>query len=493
MSTVPPFAFDVPAVWDATLNTCDAPEVLAQQFEDAATPVRARRYLSASVATRDPGVITRALTVVDSTFVSSAQGARLMALGQLGQPEAIHAAPEVTPASLTPLDLEDACDQAMARGMAARSLRRWDVAHAQLSIALFLARSLGMRHREQHAMLELAAVLTVQGRPRPELIEEAMGMPIPTSARRRAYAAETLAEACLAVGDYARARRLVARTDGLQTDLWAFASALLGDTLARDAQVQTGRYTPLAEALWALREGREMTMPPMTPHSPEAEYGALLRGAAMLTSRAMVRQARRTFEVLDPITPDQRVWQLAGLIHAAGLTGGEPDVLSLMRQFREALGALRTQEYILPLLRAVMPEAYLLLGLLPQAHPAIEDTLVELPVLCGEGVRHRYTLTKLPGRAAGSAVLVRSAATGESKAMHRQARERLRTALDGLGHREVLNLGVVIRALVMLRAAAPSAERPEWDRALAHALTWLDSDVLCDDIERDLAAQGKAA
>ncbi|MFD2610130.1 hypothetical protein ACFSR9_11875 [Deinococcus taklimakanensis] len=474
-----------PAEWDAFLNTCDDPIRLVEQLRDPQDALTARRYLASATATRCPEAIAQALEEVKGKH-SGLTGARLMALGQLGQPEVIQAAPLEASPEISPLALEDCCDQALARGMAARTLRNFGEAHAQLSIALFLARALKMLHREQHVMLELGQVLTVQGRPDPALLEQALSMPIATTSRRRAYGAQALAEACIALGDYRRGRKLVTQPEGVQPDLWAFANALIGDRVSADIEVRDGPYVHLADAIWAIRDHREVSMPPLTPNSPEAEYGALLRGIAMLQSRPMVRQARRVFESLTAVTPDQRVWQLAGRIHAAALDPGDEDVVALMLDFRQALDSLRSREYLPPLLRALMPEASMLLGLLPHAHPDIEDGLTELPLLTGECLTYQFTQRKLPGKAAGSALWVQAAATGERVTVHRQARERVVSALEALGHNSVVNLGVALRALSGLRQAAGSGEQALWTDALTRAMDWVDSDVLRSDLRREL-------
>lgn len=493
----PSAADHTPAQWDALLNTTNTPEGLMPQLLPMESTLAARRFLACAVASLDRDVITNALAQIEVLYPGLKCGVRLIALGQLGQPEAIRAAAPLVRDTTAPTDLEDGCDEALARGIAAASLQAYDEAHGQLSVALFLARALGMRHREQHVMLELGRVLTVQGRPDPEMIEQALVMPIQTSTRRREYGADSLAEACMAVGDYRRAQQLAATYGAQQSGLWAFTGALLGEEITRNAPVRQRLrrsasdreepYLALSRAVWALRTGAEVSMPPLTPHSPEAEYSSLIRAVAMLRTRNMVRHAHRALDMAQPMTPDQRVWQLAGLVHVAALGGTDLDAGHLMRQFRAALDALRTREFVVPLLRALMPEAFMLLGLLPYAHPDVEDSLAEVPLLTGEGLTHRYQVHKLPGRAAGAAVLVKAAAQGSAAQVHRQARERLNTALDALGHTSgTVNLGVALRALNVLRHAALPAERAVWEQALAQALTWVDADVLRRDLTREL-------
>lgn len=480
----------IPALWDAFLNTCDEPERLLANFDEPRNALTARRALACATATRCPDLIASVLSRVETLNLHGVSGARLMALGQLGQPEAIRATPLEIPNEISALALEDSCDQALARGMASRTLRDFDESHAQLNTALFLARTLKMAHREQHIMLELGQVLTIQGRPNPQLIELALNMPIQTSARRRAYGAYALAEACIAVGDYQRARNLVKPHDGKAPDLWGFVNALLDDSSEQAYEVTSGNYSHLAEAIWAIREQREVTMPPITPHSPEAEYSALLRGIAMLRAKSMWRQARRVFESMSILTPDQQVWQLAGLIHTAALDPVGDDLLGMMEAFNAALAKLRTREYVLPLLRALMPETYMLLALLPHPHPDIEDGLTEIPMLTGECVSHQFTRRKLPGKAAGSALWVESAATGEYIPLHRQSRERIKAALAALGHPQVINIGIALRVLAQARASAAANEQPAWNNALERALAWVDSDVLRSDLRRALTGKG---
>lgn len=443
----------------------------------------ARRHLALAAASRCPRSIAQALNDVESRYPTMICGAKLLALGQLGHPEAVHAAPQ-TFGGISALDLEDACDQALARGMAARSLADLETAAAQLNIALFLARTLQMQHREQLVLLELAQIMTAQGRPAPDLISQALAMPIPISDRRRWYGTQILAEACLAVGDYARARQLIASREGKpESALWSFLSALLGDEAARGVPVEEGGFAALAEAVWALREGREIEVPSVAPYSPESEYASLIRGLAMLRKRAMAAQARRALEGLRNLTPEQRVWQLAGLIHAAALGEGARHAGRLMVEFRDALSALRTKEYVLPLLQQLMPEAYMLLGFLPNAHPEVADTITALPLLTGEGVTHRYVTTKLPGKTEGSCQWVRAAAMGRSFKLHPQARARLDEALTKLGHRFTPNLGFALRVIHTLRATAPQSDAAIWDRALDQALAWVDNDHLRGELE----------
>ncbi|WP_147364001.1 hypothetical protein [Deinococcus cavernae] len=269
------------------------------------------------------------MTRVEQHYGSEVTGARLMALGQLGQPELVLATRTSTPAGITPENFEDACDQSLARGIAARTLRQFDLANANLSVALFLSHALEMTYREQLIRIELGQLLTTQGRPDPEMLEETMSMPVQTSARRRAYGMYALAEACMAVGDYQKAMNLLAAPSGPHPDLWAFAAAVLGLEQLRDADVQAGIYTDLAYAIWALRDGTEVELPTISPNSPEAEYGTLLQAAALMRVRSMSRHARRKLEAPLNLTPDQRVWQLMGRIHAAALAERDDDVLRL--------------------------------------------------------------------------------------------------------------------------------------------------------------------
>lgn len=471
-----------PVAWDRWLNTIENPGDHLAEFAPS-SELLARRHLALAAATRCPEAITRALDEVETRFPAIVCGAKLLALGQSGHPEAVHAAPQGY-GGISALELEDACDVALARGMAARALGELETASAHLNVALFLARTLQMQHREQLLMLELGQILTAQGKPAPDFINQALALPIAMSERRRWYGAQILAEACLAVGDYARARQLVAgHAPQAETALWAFLSALLGDESARSVTSEEGSFTTLAGAIWALREGREIEVPPVAPHSPESEYASLIRGLAMLRKRAMSPQARRALEGLRNLTPEQRVWQLAGLVHAAALGEGARHAGRLMIEFREALDALRTKEYILPLLQQLMPEAYMLLGFLPHAHPEVADTITALPLLTGEGVTHRYVTTKLPGKTEGSCQWVRAAAMGRSFKLHPQARARLDEALKKLGHQFTPNLGFALRVIHNLRATAPQSDAAIWDRALHQALAWVDNDCLRGELE----------
>jgi hypothetical protein len=475
-----------PSEWDAALNTTDDPLGLTKGL-DLQQPEEARRYLQAATATRDSQLIERALQDVALLPQTRLRGARLMALGQLGQLEHLASAGDTPVPDVSPSTMADACDVATARGIALRALRHYPEAQTQLEIGLFLARLLGLRYREQHLLLELAQLLTVTGQPRPELIEEAMALPLQPSMRRTRYGLGALAEACMGVGDYGRARRLMARETGSQSEIWAFASALLGDPLAQASETEPGMFAELAQAVWSLRSGHEFSLPTMTPDSPEAEYGALLRAVAMLRLRPLAGPGYRLACSLTHLTPDQRVWQLALQAHALALGGGVADLGQVLQAFRTALDGLRTREYILPLLRALMPEAYMLLGLLPYAHPEITDTLAELPILTGECVSYRYQQRKLPGRAAGSAVWVREAATGIPARFSRESRKRVREALAGYGISAVLNLGLCLRVVRQTLGTAGQAERQLWLQALETALDWIDSDVLRRDLRRDLA------
>ena len=469
-----------PSEWDSLLNTTDDPAQLMTRFDDLSTVHTARRYLMAAVATRKPDIISHALRRVESVY-PGVHGARLLALGQLGQPEAIQAAP-VPERTVSPEELEDACDEALARGISARGLRLFETASAQLTVALFLSKTLGMVHRQQHVMLELAQVLTVQGKPNPEMIEEALAMPIKTTERRRVYGAEAWAEACMALGDYRTAMQLVMAQPQPYMGLYAFLGAMLGIPETKDAETLKDSYPLLAKAVWAIREGRGVDMPELTPNSPEAEYGGIFRAVMMLQTRPMFRQARRALQSLAPLTPEQKVWQLAGLIQACAISAGEFNVLQLMEEFAAALDRLRTRDYVLQAMRALMPEAYMLLGLLPAAHPDVEDTLPTLPLLTGECLTYQYRTHKLPGKAAGSAVLVWTAATGEDVKIHRMAESRVREKLPELGHSQLLNIGVVLQVLNTFRQASPPAQFDAWDAALHRALEWVDSDVLRRDL-----------
>lgn len=483
-----------PAEWDRHLSATNTPVELMGQYENLETETAARRYLGAAVATRTPQIISAALARVEKAYPEGAFGVRLLALGQLGQPEAIQAAPPARPLGITPEELEDGCDQALARGISARDLRLFDIAQAQLSVAVFLARSLGMQHREQHVMLELAQVLTNQGKPDPEMIEAALAMPIPTSERRREYNTEALAEACMALGDYRRARTLVARADGPQAGLWAFTSAMLGE---RPVEAVDGGdfYSELASTVWGIRDGNAVSPPNVWPHSPKAEYAGLLRVISMVQNRSMLRQARRALAGLSPLTPDQKVWQLAGLIHVGAMGTGEDHVLQYMQEFAVALDSLRTREYVLPLMRALLPETYLLLALFPHAHPDIEDTLPELPILTGTSLTHRYRVNKLPGRKKGAALAVWSEATGHLLNGHRQAKGRVRETLEELGYTPetpVINLGVALRTISVFGQAAPHHQRQIWDETLMRALEWVDNDDLREELRGALYTKVKS-
>lgn len=493
MTPEQPYIFS-PAEWDRHLSATNAPIELMGQYTNLETETVARRYLGAAVATRMPQIISAALARIERAYPRDTFGVQLLALGQLGQPEAIQATASGCPLGITPDELEDSCDQALARGISARDLRLFDIAQGQLSVALFLARSLGMQHREQHVMLELAQVLTNQGKPAPEMIEAALAMPIPTSDRRREYGTEALAEACMALGDYRRARALVARTDGPQAGLWAFTSAMLGERYTED--IDSGDfYSELASTVWGIRDGNAVSPPNVWPHSPKAEYAGLLRVISMVQNRSMLRQARRALMALSPLTPHQKVWQLAGLIHVGAMGTGEEHVLQYMQKFAVALDSLRTREYVLPLMRALLPETYLLLALLPHAHSDIEDTLPEIPILTGTSLTHRYQVNKLPGRKKGAAVAVWSEATGQLLKGHREARGRVRETLEELGYTPetpVINLGVALRAISVFSKAAPQHQRQIWDEALMRALEWVDSDDLREELRGALYTRVKS-
>ncbi|GHG37823.1 hypothetical protein GCM10017784_35380 [Deinococcus indicus] len=469
-----------PAEWDATLNTSDDPAALAELFAGLETPLHARRYLAAINATRNARAAAQALAAVEAMYPNepALTGIRWIVLGQAARYEMIVSAPMPDPPAVTVFALEDSCDMAYGRGIAARALRRSMEAHAMLSIALFLAKTLGMQHREQIIMLELGQLAAQRGERSLEMIEAAMSMPIPTTARRRWYGTLVLAEACMAVGDYQRAHELLTVTDGLPTGMWGFTGALLGREITRGVAGEDDAYRPLAEALWGLRDGGAITMPPLPPDSPEAEYAAIIRAVAMLRSPATRRQGRRLLDGLDAVLPDQAVLRLAGQIHAAALDLGEEDVGQMTLAFRQALDRLETREFVVPLLRALMPEAFMLLALLPNAHPEIEDGLTELPILTGEKLTYQFTQTKLPGRATGALLLVQIAATGKGKEQHRQSRARIYEVLEEMGHTQTLNLGVALAALNRLRLAAPQADQEMWLTALRRALNWVDSDVL---------------
>lgn len=485
----PPYS---PANWDQLLGTTDQVPSLTQHLEGAPPAVRARRMVRIAMTSRDEATINKALDEMDQAAgdgAVSTVGTRLLANITLQQFTSILRMREREIHSLDPYEIEDAADGAFARGMALSEVRRYHEAMAQLLLARKLAQALGMTYRVQHVEMEIGRLHTNMGNPNPQWILDAMAA-APMNARRRIWAGELLAEAHIALGDYQAASTLLAGHNGGQDQgLPTFAKVLLGDEdiMSSETLDVNGRYGPVAQALWALRKGERFSAPPRKGSSPQSEYGSLVRAWGMLQARPMAAQARNMLlDIKDHVqTADQRAHWAAAMIRANLMTDFEDDIDDLVRSFNSALNAMVTRGAFLALLRAISPEVYVLLGLLPDIHSEVAESLPEVPLLTGGEISYRYQQHRLPGRAQGSATIVLAAATGKTgpeARPHPQALQRIREVMGEIGTREYVNLGVMLRVLWRFQSQARYNRRDAWRNAVDGALAWVDSPALLHEL-----------
>lgn len=468
-----------PASWDRLLNTTEQPLELFSQIEGLPGALHARRTLQLELMTRDPKRISDAIAALEQHVDAPLSGGRLMAAASLGHFANVLASEESSLASFDPIAVEDLCDEAFARGVAHVEAQQWTEALAQLHLALKLAEGLGMAYRAQHVDMEIGRLYTALGTPQPQRIINAMAR-LPLSGRRRTWGERVLAFAYIAQGDYAAAHRQVLG-HGL-TDLTALTATLLGQPVET---FPGGDYQAPTQALHALRTGKPLACPPIPGAGMDARYGALFRAWAMLRTRAMANQARNLLIDCAVRTPDQRAHRAAALIQANAVDALGDDLDQLVEEFNDALNQMTVREHFLALLRAIHPDAYVLLGMLPGIHQEVAESLPEIAILTGSDVTYQYIVRKLPGRDRGGNVLVLSAVTGHTgpeSRPHPSTHQRIRDALSELGVSNAVNLGYVILALISFRAGARASRQASWTEALERALAWVDSATLREDL-----------
>ncbi|MBZ9752961.1 hypothetical protein K7W42_19160 [Deinococcus sp. HMF7604] len=472
-----------PASWDHLLNTTDQPITLSEKLADMTSALRARRALQLAMTTRNATTISQAVADLEQHKGAPVNGVRLMAAVTLGHYAHVHATEEMPLSSLEPLAVEDACDAAFARGMALGMTQDWTASLAQLLFARGLAEALGLAYRVQHIDMEIGRVHTVMGQPAPERIIKAMGR-LPLSTRRRIWGDRLLAEAYIAQGRYDAA--VIQLGAHQESDLGAFAAGLLGHSVN---PVMAGAYVLPTTALWALRTGQPFSSPPTPGLSLQTEYSALFRAWAMLRTRAMASQARNLLIDRCVRTPDQRAHRAAALIQANAVAALGDDIDQLIAEFNEALTEMTVRDHFLAFLRAIHPDVYVLLGMLPGIHHEVAESLPELAILTGTAITYQYTVHKLPGRDRGGNVLVLSAVTGHTgpdARPHPSTHQRIRDAVASLQVVGSVNLGHTLRALNAFRLGVRASRQTTWTDALDRALSWVDSTALREDLRPHL-------
>ncbi|GGB69021.1 hypothetical protein [Deinococcus soli (ex Cha et al. 2016)] len=468
-----------PASWDRLLNTAEHPLSLADTLTQLPATLSARRALQLAITTRDAARISTSVAALEQFKDTPVTGVRLMAAVAMGHYPHILATEESTLSSLDPTALEDACDEAFARGTAHGETQDWPEALAHLRLALKLAEGLGMVYRAQHVDIEIGRLYTALGTPQPQRIINAMER-LPLTGRRRAWSERVLAVAYIAQGDYAAAHRQLLSHGS--TDLTALTAGLLGQPIEVFPE---GIYQAPAQALHALRAGKPLTCPPIPGTGMDARYGALFRAWAMLRTRAMANQARNLLIDCAVRTPDQRAHRAAALIQANAVDALGDDIDHLIAEFNDALNQMTVRKHFLALLRAIHPDAYVLLGMLPGIHQEVAESLPEIAILTGSAVTYQYMVHKLPGRDRGGNVLVMSAVTGHTgpeSRPHPSTHQRIRDAVAALGVSTSVNLGHAILALITFRAGARASRLASWTDALDRALAWVDSVTLREDL-----------
>ncbi|MVN88324.1 hypothetical protein GO986_16380 [Deinococcus sp. HMF7620] len=473
--------FTTPASWDRLLNTTDQPLNLAEMLSSVPAALKARRTLQLVMTTGNPVAIADAISELEKFKDEPVAGVRLMAAVALRHYPHVLATQDAPLTSLDPLAIEDTCDAAFARGMALGEAQQITEALAYLLTALKFAEALQMEYRAQHIEMEIGRLHTVLGDPQPERIINAMGR-LPLSARRKYWGERLLASAYIAQGDYAAAAIQLA---GQNSDLGGFTAVLLG----HEGSCPDGPFAGPTTALAALRSGKPFSAPPIPGHSLQADYSALFRAWAMLRTRAMASQARNLLIHRPVRVADQRAHRAAALIQANAVQSLDDDIDHLIVEFNNALAQMPVREHFLRLLRAIQPDAYVLLGMLPGIHQEVAESLPEIAILTGTAITYRHTIHKLPGRDGGGAVLVRAAATGQTgpeSRPHPNAHQRIRATVTSLEVSGFVNLGHAIRALAAFRSGARTSRQSVWTEALDRALSWVDSTALREDLRPHL-------
>lgn len=474
-----------PAEWDHLLNTTDSPQDLRDLLAGAPAHVRARREVQLAMTTRKTEDVTHALGELSAYNIEAVTGMRLMANIVLGGYPEILATTDPPLLSLDPYAVEDACDAAFARGMALAESHLFHDAFGQFLLAQKLATALGMHYRAQHIEIEWGRVLTNAGRPNPTHIIDAMAR-LPMSSRRRTWALRCLAEAYIALGDYASARLHQQPLPEL-SDLGHFLAALQGHDEER-ARCPQGTYTAVTAALWALRHQEPLSLPIQTSSSPQGDYRDLLRAWAQLRTISMADQAHHTLSSLTVRTPDQQAHRAAALIYANAQGPHRDDIDLLVREFNTALNAMSGRSQFLALLRDIQPKVFVLLGMLPGIHPDVSSGLPEIAILSGQNLTYRYQQYKLPGRASGSALLVQDAVKPRPDTRpHPMIALRIRHTLEGIGVTQYVNIGEIVRSLQTFREGARLPRQEAWATAVLHALDWIDIPTLRALVIADLA------
>lgn len=466
-----------PAEWDQRLNTTDSPEGLEALLVEAPEAVRARRTVQVVMMVNPPQDIAGALTELSRHHVDAVAGVRLMAMVLLGGYAEVLATTDTPLESLNPYVVEDACDAAFARGMALAQSSLFHEAFAQFLLAQKFATALGMQYRAQHIEMEWGRVLTNYGQPTPARIIDAMAR-LPLSTRRQTWGLRCLAEAYIALGDYASAQLQQERSLETRTDLGHFIAALRGEHPDLRASCPSGRYRPITEALWALRLQDSLTLPMEVESSPQGEYRLLFRAWAQLRTRSMSPQAHHMLSEFHARTPDQRAHRAAALIYANAQGLLRDDIDALVAEFNAALSAMSVRSQFLGLLQVIQPKAYVLLGMLPDIHPEVVEGLAEIAILTGQNIAYRYQAHRLPGRSNGSQLMVQSAirgSTGPESQPHPMATQRIREALNEIGVSTHVNVGGTIRTLQAFRQSARFDRQEAWANAVRRALEWIDT------------------
>lgn len=477
--TTPPVPY-APAEWDQRLNTTDSPDGLKALLAGAPEVVQARRMVQLVMMVNPPADIAGALTELSRHHVEAVTGIRLMAMVLLGGYAEVLATADAPLQSLDPYVVEDACDAAFARGMALIESNLFYEAFAQLLLAQKLATALGMQYRAQHIEMEWGRGLTNYGQPTPARIIDAMAR-LPISTRRQNWGLRCLAEAYLALGDYASAQLQQERPLRARTDLGHFIAALRGEHANLRDSCPPGRYTAITEALWALRLQDSLTLPMEVESSPQGEYRILFRAWAQLRTRSMTPQAHHMLSEFHARTPDQRAHRAAALIYANAQGLPRDDIDALVAEFNAALRAMSVRSQFLGLLQAIQPRAYVLLGMLPDIHPEVVEGLAEIAILTGQNITYRYQEYRLPGRSNGSPMMVQSAihgSTGPESRPHPMAAQRIREALGEIGVSTYVNVGGTIRTLQAFRQSARLDRQEAWAGAVRRALDWVDSPAI---------------
>jgi len=484
---VPDLAF--PDRWDRRLNTCDSPAALADELRPHRTDLHARRYLQATLATGETVRVLEALKDLEQRDARGVEGARNCALIRLGRYSEVLTAPRAPGQTSTALDLENVLEDEIAQANACAQLGLHGPAIMHLHAVKMLARALNMHYRLQWSCIEAGRIETLRGEPNSASLAEALTM-LPMSSRRETWGLRNLSETQMAEGDYALAwTTLMDMPSASLGDLPLFLAALLRIPKFREeSQTALGTYAPLARAVWALREGRAIDL--LDLKLPEDEfargYAEILRGIAMCRLPASRAQGTMLLQRLmdTSLGPDQKL--MVSLSLAAVMAEQDlGEAAQVFQTFQRAAKSLPVIYAVFEFLRDVAPDWLSLAALAPFPHRDLTPLLGDLPLLTGGSLQIGNAVYKLPGQAGGSVQLVMAGFRRQPQRLQDGAQQRYTRALEALGVKSVVNLGSLLRQLILIGARMPYEHRSGWEGAFITALTLLDSKTVRSQILSD--------